>query len=493
MNERYALVCIGHSYVYEVHATMKLFVPIEKIKLYSQEDPCENLDKYPNYLVTTITRRVRGVRISVCLVLDRERVERDCECDTDEDDALQYALCHLVFSLFCEVTNTRPPWGMLTGIRPVRLVHRAWEEGKSNLEILEYFQKELCVSHEKSALAIEIAERQKDKLVHAPNEVGLYIGIPFCPTRCSYCSFVSHAMGSAKKLIVPYVEKLCEEIAIMGKWIAQFGLSVHSVYVGGGTPTTLDPKLLQKLFCALCDHIQLEHAREFTVEAGRADTITAEKLMAIREGMPKGIKPRISINPQTLEDHVLQAIGRQHTAQDVRDSFALARSLDFRDINMDLIAGLPEDTLEGFARTLDGISDLDPESVTVHTLTRKRAADLHASELENEGRMVAEMVTLAQKHLEDRGYHPYYLYRQKNTLGNLENVGYAKDGYENLYNILIMDDTQSILGVGCGASTKLVGKEGRIQRIMNYKYPFEYLSRFDELMEKKRQLEGILA
>ena len=320
-------------------------------------------------------------------------------------------------------------------------------------------------------------------LPHAQEEIGLYVSIPFCPTRCSYCSFVSHSMDSARALIPAYVEKLCEELAVLGNIIRERGLIVQSVYIGGGTPTSLTALQLRQVMEAVAEHIPLTHAREYTVEAGRADTITREKLSVIRQ---MGAT-RISVNPQTLQDSVLEVIGRRHTAQQAVRAYETAREMGFDDINMDLIAGLPTDTFEGFADTLSRVMALSPDSITVHTLTRKRAADLYTAQGLTGVQEVSAMAKLAADRLPQAGWRPYYLYRQKNTIGNLENVGYARPGKENLYNILIMDETQTILAAGCAASTKVV-KNGQITRVMNYKFPYEYIGRFDQLMEKKQEI-----
>ena len=300
---------------------------------------------------------------------------------------------------------------------------------------------------------------------------------------------MSHSIESAKHLIPDYIRKLCEEIRILGGLIQKYDLSVQSVYIGGGTPTSVTAEQLKQIMTAIRDEIDIAHAREYTVEAGRADTITEGKLRVIQEMQAT----RISVNPQTLQDSVLQKIGRQHTAQQSIEAFLTARKLGFTNINMDLIAGLPSDTYEGFSDTLRRVAELHPDSITVHTLTLKRAADLYHDEQNQntEVSVVEKMAELSAKYLPECGYRPYYLYRQKNTLGNLENVGYAMPGKENLYNILIMDDRQTILGAGCAASSKIV-QGNNITRVLNYKFPYEYIHQFDTLMEKKKQIESEL-
>ena len=318
--------------------------------------------------------------------------------------------------------------------------------------------------------------------------MSLYISIPFCPSRCSYCSFVSHSIAEAGKLIPAYVDCLCRELSIWGELIRRLELKLDTVYIGGGTPTAISAEQLGQIMDAVRANMHMDPVREYTVEAGRPDTITPEKLEVIRSHGAT----RITINPQTLNDKVLRAIGRKHTAQQAVDAFRLARSLGFANINMDLIAGLPEDTPDSFRDTLDRVIALDPESITVHTLTLKRSAALYAQGGSQIANPAAAMVDYSVRRLPEAGYRPYYLYRQKNTLENLENVGYAKPGFESLYNILIMDETQTILGAGCAASTKLVTPDGQITRIHNHKFPYEYIGRFDSLMEKKQQIDQIL-
>jgi oxygen-independent coproporphyrinogen-3 oxidase len=282
-----------------------------------------------------------------------------------------------------------------------------------------------------------------------------------------------------------YVKKLCEEIAITAEIADKLGLVPDTVYIGGGTPTSLEAEQLFKIMETAAKNFNLSGVREYTVEAGRADTVTEEKLIAIKSAGAT----RISINPQTMNDDVLKAIGRRHTFRQFLDSYALARNLGFSNINMDLIAGLPTDTLESFKTSVDKAIELNPESITVHTLTLKRSSNLFGDFEKVKDNPVGKMVSYSQKALKNAGYRPYYLYRQKNTLDNLENAGYAKKGYESLYNIFIMEEIQTILAVGAGASTKLVNlSKGNIKRVYNYKFPYEYIGRFNMLMERKQEI-----
>jgi len=318
--------------------------------------------------------------------------------------------------------------------------------------------------------------------------VSLYVSIPFCPTRCSYCSFVSHSMDSARKLMPEYVSALCRELEIIGDIVRENGTKIDTIYFGGGTPTSISAADLRAIMEAVERSFDLSAVREYSVEAGRPDTIDEEKLRVI-----KGLgAQRISVNPQTLNDDVLRVIGRKHSGEDAVKAFELARKVGFTNINTDLIAGLPTESAESFRRTLDRMIELDPESITVHALTIKRAADLFAGGNANIGNPAAEMVDYSISALMENGYLPYYMYRQKNTVDNLENVGYAKKGFESYYNIFIMDETQTIIGAGCAASTKLVYPGGRIERIHNYKFPYEYIRSFDKLMEKKSEVVDCL-
>lgn len=487
----YALVFRNHRFGYEVQAVAKLFIPNTRFVLCEDGEIPEDV---PNYILTSCNYTGTSVSCDVEIRLGDSVCRRsagllgyDAAPDVKNSE-VEYHLCRLLYETLQDMTGYTPPWGLLTGIRPVRKVVQLLDEGMSLDEAGAYLQKRYLISDEKMRLALDTAKVQYPILPHSKKEIGLYISIPFCPTRCSYCSFVSHSMDTAMQLIPEYITCLCKEIAILGEIIRKYDLHVQSVYIGGGTPTSISAEQLRTVMEAIRTHIDIDGAREYTVEAGRADTITEEKLRVIKE---MGAD-RISVNPQTLQDSVLEAVGRRHTAQQAIDAFRLARSLGFDNINMDLIAGLPTDTYEGFADTLRRVMALDPDSITVHTLTLKRAADLYGTGGDSSIHEVERMAELSAKDLPAGGWMPYYMYRQKNTVGNLENVGYAKAGKENLYNILIMDETQTILGAGCAASTKMVEENGNITRIRGYKFPYEYIRQFDKLMEKKQEIEEIL-
>ncbi|MBR1724893.1 MAG: coproporphyrinogen dehydrogenase HemZ, partial [Ruminococcus sp.] len=323
---------------------------------------------------------------------------------------------------------------------------------------------------------------------------GLYVSIPFCPTRCSYCSFISQsAQGAAiKKLIPPYIENLCDEIRHTGRIARDLGLTADSVYFGGGTPTTLSAAQLTRIMDTLTESFDLSQIREYTIEAGRPDTVTAEKLRAIRE---KGCT-RVSINPQTLSGEVLKNIGRSHTPEQFYEAFSIARQAGFDTINTDVIAGLPGDTIESFRQTIDGLIELSPENITVHTLSVKRSSNLNMDDgkggvFENPA---SQMVEYANERLSAAGYRPYYLYRQKNMVDNLENIGWAKPGHESVYNVCIMEEVQTILAMGAVGSTKLMDVEGwRLERFFNYKYPQDYNSNFELMLKRKDRIREFYA
>lgn len=369
----------------------------------------------------------------------------------------------------------KPEWGSLSGVRPAKLMDAYLREGLSPRAAKGRFMREYFVSGSRAqlcldaALAAQEAARSLDE-----RDVCLYVGIPFCPTRCAYCSFVSQSVEKSMKLMEPFLDALLLDIRATAAETRRAGLRPVALYMGGGTPTTLSAAQLDRLCAALEREFELSALREYTVEAGRPDTITAEKLRVLRA---HGVG-RVSVNPQTMSDSVLEAIGRRHTAQDIVDALALVRECGGFEVNMDLIAGLPTDTAGGFSRTLDAVLSLAPENVTVHTLSLKRGSGLTlAGRPLPEAGEVRAMLDEAMERLAGSGYAPYYLYRQKNMAGGFENVGWTKPGSENLYNICIMEELCSILAMGAGGSTKLVADGGkRIKRFIAPKYPQEYIN-----------------
>ena len=369
--------------------------------------------------------------------------------------------------------GAEPPWGMLSGVRPVKLPVRAVEGGATLRQAEALLRDKYRVSAPRRKLAMDCARASlKVKTSLKPAEISLYVGIPFCPTRCAYCSFIS-AAGNANRLIPAYLEALYEEIDAAGESVRRQGLTIRSVYIGGGTPTTLSPEELAALMERIRRAFPLPEGGEYTVEAGRPDTITREKLGAILAGGGN----RISVNPQSLSDEVLKAMGRSHTAEEIRTAYALVRQAGFRAVNMDLIAGLPRDTPAGFQKTLDEVVTMAPENITVHTLALKRGSRLtqEGGGLPS-GAEVARMLDYAWDELRRAGYTPYYLYRQKFMSGSFENVGWCKPGYESIYNICMMEELHSVLSLGAGGVTKAVDdRQGVIRRLSNPKYPQEYI------------------
>ncbi len=467
----------GHKFNYETEKLCRIFMPFEKI---------EFCDAGEWDAAVIRKQQADGYSLYSALRLDGRFSERSEHTDTTDDKEHERILAVLLYQCFCELTGYSSRWGILTGVRPAKLFSKMSKDiGIENTE--EYFRNKLLVSDEKIELCKSaIAGEGEITSLSKPDSFSLYIGIPFCPSRCSYCSFVSHSVEQAKKLIPQYVELLCREIEETGKIAKDCGLKLETVYIGGGTPTTLSAEQLTTLMETVKKAFNLRHVREYTVEAGRPDTVTRERLEAIL----KGGATRISINPQTMNNSILEKIGRRHTAEETVDAFNLAREVGFRNINMDLIAGLPTDNSESFKHTVGEILKLDPESVTIHTLCMKRSATLSVEGERPElkmGEEATKMLDFGKEALAKAGLKPYYMYRQSKMVGNLENVGYAKKGFEGLYNVYIMDETHTILACGASAVTKLRRYgENLIERVYNFKYPYEYISRFHEQLERKK-------
>ncbi|MDO4269947.1 MAG: coproporphyrinogen dehydrogenase HemZ [Eubacteriales bacterium] len=380
-----------------------------------------------------------------------------------------------------------PVWGALTGVRPAKLARGLIERGMSRGEAAEHLREHFFVSPARAALTIRAAATAMalDREIGA-DDISLYVGIPFCPSRCYYCSFVSSTTAQSGHLIEPYLDTLCREIAQTAALVREAGKRVQSVYIGGGTPTTLDERQLARLLRALEENFDFSGLREYTVEAGRPDTITDGKLRALKAA---GVG-RVSINPQSMDDEVLAAIGRKHTAADVLRAFDQARQTGFGAVNMDVIAGLTGDTAESFGRTMETLTGLSPENITVHTLAIKRGADLMDKAAASAQReTVSHMLDGAADALQTAGYGPYYLYRQKFTAGGFENVGWCRPGTECFYNVAMMEELQTILSLGAGGVSKRVDRRtGWIERANNPKYPLEYIAAADRLAEGKRKL-----
>ena len=425
----------------------------------------------------------------LCTIKDGETVLFEEEVPvTDETDRTERKnrLKQTVYRGLSQITGEELPWGTLTGIRPTKIPMQMLEQGMKNPDIAQYMRKTYYTSNEKTALSIAVANQEKALLEPFDYENGysLYVGIPFCPSICLYCSFGSHPLKLWEKRIGEYLDALEKELFFVSQAFAHKKL--NSIYIGGGTPTTLQPDQLKRLLGRICEEFDLSCLQEFTVEAGRPDSITREKLLALQE-FPVD---RISINPQTMHQKTLDLIGRGHRVEQIYESYALARELGFDNINMDLIVGLPGEGKGEVEETLGQIESLNPDSLTVHSLSLKRGTRLNLfkdqyqeSSFEN-SREIMNMAASCAARMEMR---PYYLYRQKNIAGNFENVGYAKVDKAGIYNILIMEEKQTIMAVGAGASTKLVFQKGqRIERVENVKDVNHYISRIDEMITRKR-------
>ena len=478
----------NHTFHYEAENLTRLFFPNTKLEVV--KDIPENL--VPPYVYTEYKENGNEVKIFTDVNIDDFHKCSEKTFSADNDN-LELEMALMLFEHFTKLTDVTPPWGVLTGVRPIKLFRRLYGEHGFDYAV-DYFVNKFKVSEEKTALTIETEKNERNILeLSQDNSYSLYISVPFCPSRCSYCSFVSASVEKTKHLIEPYVELLCRELIETAKYAKKLNLKLESVYMGGGTPTTLSAEQMRKVLTTVNENFDLSNCREFTVEAGRPDTITEDKLKAIYEC---GVD-RISINPQTLNDEVLKNIGRRHTAEQAVEIFNLARKYNFNHINTDLIVGLPGDTFESFKSTLDRITELSPESITVHTLSMKRASTLTMNGKtlnKQEAETTAKMLSYANKKLHENGYIPYYLYRQSRMVGNMENTGWSKPGKEGIYNVFIMDETHTILACGAGAVSKLKdSKNDCLERIFNYKYPYEYINNFEEILKRKERIESFYA
>ena len=474
------ILTVNHDFHYETENLLRVFYPHEKIELHHAADAAQS-----DGVEALITREGCWQRYLVSVHIRQKTLTRHTVGDVTDGADAELALCTLLFEVLCDFTGYTPAWGLLTGVRPAKLMgtlrHALGEEAAQS-----YFRNTLRVSDEKTALAARVSEKQ-DQIAALSSDgcFSLYLSIPFCPTRCSYCSFVSHSIEKAKKLLPDYTALLCEEIKCTARIAAALGLKLKSIYMGGGTPTTLSADQMHQVLTTVRESFDLSNCLEFTVEAGRPDTVDEEKLMVLRQN---GVG-RISINPQSFDDAVLRQIGRNHTSADTLRAYELAQKAGFEQINMDLIAGLPGDTPDGFAQSLDRAIALSPSNITVHTLALKRSSSLVYREGYTAESDTAAMLAYAQKQLPAFAYEPYYMYRQSRCVGNLENVGWAQRGSECLYNVFMMEEIHTVLSCGGGAVTKLKQDSvNNIERIFNFKYPYEYIDRFAEILARKDKI-----
>lgn len=460
----------AYDYAYELERLIRNFSLPHKLDFYTGKAPSGT--DYAYFAAD-------GGRLSVTVSDSGKTVTARTNSYTDDAET---QLCRLLCRCMEKLGHAPLPWGILTGVRPVKYIRNIYET-RDNAD--DYIHGTLLVSDKKLKLANDVIRLQKPILdTLTLNRISLYISIPFCPSRCSYCSFVSASGEGALKLVDDYFELLLKELDMYADIVRRYLLKVDTVYIGGGTPTTLSASQLDRLIAKL-DKFDIANIREFTAEAGRPDTITEDKLRALKNG---GVR-RISINPQSMNDGVLAAVGRRHTVKQVCEAFDIAQKVGFDCINSDLIAGLPTETESSFEGSLERLCELAPENITVHTLSLKRSSALFRQFGDDIGKGAKHMTDTAYDVLSEKGYLPYYLYRQKNIADNLENVGYCKEGTESIYNICIMEDVQTILAAGCGASTKLYDGKN-VSRVINYKYPYEYISRFELMNERKRDIEN---
>lgn len=444
---------------------------------------------YPRTEVMQYQEQAEQTRTAQDIVIEPEVPEKDGRSKKELHEAFK---CTLYTKLSAQLNKTLP-WGYLTGVRPSKIAYTLLEKGVDREQILEEFTKKHLVSEKKAQLALQVAQTEKSILekMDYKNGYSLYIGIPFCPTTCLYCSFTSYSLAAYQSKVQPYLEALLKEMKYVSE--AMRGRRLDTVYFGGGTPTTLSAGQLDMLLTELERQFDLSACRELTVEAGRPDSITYEKLCVLKAHHVD----RISINPQTMNQQTLDLIGRRHTVEQIEEAFALAGKAGLDNINMDMILGLPGENKEMVQHTLEKIKALAPESLTVHSLAIKRAAALNIwreKYLDLQMDNSDEIVSMAADYAHQMGHQPYYMYRQKNMAGNFENVGYSKPGLECIYNILIMEEKQTIIAMGAGASTKIVfqnetegGQAGRIERIENVKDVTNYIQRIDEMIERKRK------
>ncbi|GAA0710837.1 coproporphyrinogen III oxidase [Paraclostridium ghonii] len=477
----------GHDYKYEIAELFKLFTT--QFRFVKEDEQFEKIlineiIKDGN-CIKSITKYYEEELLKFC---KEESFDISSLSQEDIKKKSKTIIKRSIFKVLDDLYDMYVPWGILTGIRPVKIVHSLLDEGLSEDEIRNNLKGNYLIKDEKIDLALDIAKRERIFIYPInKNKISLYVSIPFCPTRCVYCSFPANPMKQFGHLRDNYIKAIIKEIKGLAKLLKETNKEVETLYIGGGTPTTLESDQLDNLIKSLFRELDLTKIKEFTVEAGRPDTITKDKL----EVMKKHNVTRISINPQTMNDETLVKIGRDHNVNDIINCFNMARELGFDNINMDIILGLVDENVAMVRNTLEKIKELSPESLTVHTLAIKRASALKENldkyELTRYEEMIS-MINLSMEYAKDMGLNPYYMYRQKHMLGNLENIGYAKEGFECIYNIQIMEEKQSNLAVGAGAISKYVYvDEDRIERTDNVKNVEIYIDRVDEMIQRKEK------
>jgi oxygen-independent coproporphyrinogen-3 oxidase len=481
----------GHDYKYEVQTLLRIFYFNSRIDFIESKVLDNNQDLLIENVLFSDNDKY-GVETKV--IKENECISRHIikdvnKIDIKEDNIIKkikIAIKQSLYEALSVVNDTSTPWGILTGIRPTKIIHDLLDRGYSVKDTEKVLTETYKVSKEKTELIQRIAQRERKYLYPLDkNKFSLYISIPFCPTRCLYCSFPSNTLSRWDHLVDNYTDKLIYELDKIGELMKD--KEIVSVYIGGGTPTSIPTENLDKIIKEVYRNFSKDTLKEFTVEAGRPDTINREVLEMLKENNIG----RISINPQTMNSSTLKLIGRKHTPEDIISSYLLAREVGFDTINMDLIIGLPEEEAKDVEFTMKEIAKLNPDNLTVHTMAVKRASRLKENidkfNMTDQSK-VEEMLNITRKYTRDMDMHPYYLYRQKQILGNFENIGYAKDGKECIYNILIMEERQTIIAAGAGGISKFFyPNENRIERVPNVKDLNEYLSRIDEMIDRKKK------
>lgn len=476
------------NFQYDIYSLTKAFFPEEEIETIIDAKEQQKAEKSTRVL--KISYVSQQVIIAYVPAIDTENfAQRVFAWESQERKQQKNQLKAALYDLLCQISGKTLPWGNLTGIRPIKIVMGMLEQGMNEEKAAGEMMKIYCISREKADLSLEIAKRQLAVLdtFSYGDGYSLYVGIPFCPTTCLYCSFTSYPIGLWQEKTGEYLQALFQELEYISKRMK--GKTLDSIYIGGGTPTTLSPRELELLLRKIRKLFDCKDVKEFCVEAGRPDSITKEKLKVLKEC---GVE-RISINPQTMNEETLKVIGRHHSVSDIRRTFELAREVGFSTINMDIILGLPGEGMEHLQHTLNEIEQMKPENLTIHSLALKRAARLNLQKDYYADRVNAapvHMMQEAERRARTMGLVPYYLYRQKNMGGNLENVGYAREGHIGLYNILIMEERQTIIAAGAGAMSKLVSPGGNITRIENVKDVTNYIQRVQEMIARKEEVFG---
>lgn len=483
-----------HQFEYDIHSLVKAFYPEKDIKVFVDgERKHVSEEGFPFFEIFLEENHIKicaldSEKMSSIIACDERKVRETYFFETGEGrTGYKNELKQLLYEVLSKITGKELPWGTLTGIRPTKIPMSLLEEGGKEEEILSMMKDTYFTSEEKGRLAIEIAKRERELLqqIHYKDGYSLYIGIPFCPTTCLYCSFTSYPIAAWRKRVADYLSAMEKEMEAVAEGFKNKILD--TVYIGGGTPTTLEADQLRRLLAKVKTTFDFTHVKEFTVEAGRADSITREKLEVLKQF---GVS-RISVNPQTMNDETLRLIGRNASSSQVKEAFQLAREVGFTNINMDLILGLPEETKVDVTSTIEEVVKLKPDSLTVHSLAIKRASKL-SRWIEENGitslKNTDETMEIAAEGAKEMGMVPYYLYRQKNMSGNFENVGYAEEGKFGIYNILIMEEKQSIVAIGAGSISKRVDEDGRIERCDNVKDIGLYIDKIEEMIQRKKDL-----